>query len=205
MFTGLVQAKGQIIKKEDKSNFIKFRIKTNFLDDVSVGDSIAVNGLCLTAKELSNDFFDVDVMTDSIKVSNLESLDVGEFVNLEKAMKLGDRLGGHMVSGHIDGKARIEKIVKENGSYRFFIRIYNDLDKYIVHKGSITLDGISLTISENKKDMIQVSIIPHTWEHTTMKLKKVGDIMNVEVDMMFKYVEKMVMNYNLEVNKNAKK
>lgn len=205
MFTGLVQTKGQIIKKEDKSNFIKFRIKTNFLDDVSVGDSIAVNGLCLTAKELSNDFFDVDVMTDSIKVSNLESLDVGEFVNLEKAMKLGDRLGGHMVSGHIDGKARIEKIVKENGSYRFFIRIYNDLDKYIVHKGSITLDGISLTISENKKDMIQVSIIPHTWEHTTMKLKKVGDIMNVEVDMMFKYVEKMVMNYNLEVNKNAKK
>lgn len=205
MFTGLVQTKGQIIKKEDKSNFIKFRIKTNFLDDVSVGDSIAVNGLCLTAKELSNDFFDVDVMTDSIKVSNLESLDVGEFVNLEKAMKLGDRLGGHMVSGHIDGKARIEKIVKENGSYRFFIRVYNDLDKYIVHKGSITLDGISLTISENKKDMIQVSIIPHTWEHTTMKLKKVGDIMNVEVDMMFKYVEKMVMNYNLEVNKNAKK
>ncbi len=205
MFTGLVQAKGQIIKKEDKSNFIKFRIKTNFLDDVSVGDSIAVNGLCLTAKELSNDFFDVDVMTDSIKVSNLESLDVGEFVNLEKAMKLGDRLGGHMVSGHIDGKARIEKIVKENGSYRFFIKIYNDLDKYIVHKGSITLDGISLTISENKKDMIQVSIIPHTWEHTTMKLKKVGDIMNVEVDMMFKYVEKMVMNYNLEVDKNAKK
>tara|TARA_B100001939_G_scaffold348232_1_gene374575 strand:+ start:15291 stop:15908 length:618 start_codon:yes stop_codon:yes gene_type:complete len=205
MFTGLVQAKGQIIKKEDKSNFIKFRIKTNFLDDVSVGDSIAVNGLCLTAKELSNDFFDVDVMTDSIKVSNLESLDVGEFVNLEKAMKLGDRLGGHMVSGHIDGKARIEKIVKENGSYRFFIKIYNDLDKYIVHKGSITLDGISLTISENKKDMIQVSIIPHTWEHTTMKLKKVGDIMNVEVDIMFKYVEKMVMNYNLEVDKNAKK
>ena len=205
MFTGLVQAKGQIIKKEDKSNFIKFRIKTNFLDDVSVGDSIAVNGLCLTAKELSNDLFDVDVMTDSIKVSNLENLDVGEFVNLEKAMKLGDRLGGHMVSGHIDGKARIEKIVKENGSYRFFIRIYNDLDKYIVHKGSITLDGISLTISENKKDMIQVSIIPHTWEHTTMKLKKVGDIMNVEVDMMFKYVEKMVMNYNLEVDKNAKK
>lgn len=205
MFTGLVQTKGQIIKKEDKSNFIKFRIKTNFLDDVSVGDSIAVNGLCLTAKELSNDFFDVDVMTDSIKVSNLESLDVGEFVNLEKAMKLGDRLGGHMVSGHIDGKARIEKIVKENGSYRFFIRVYNDLDKYIVHKGSITLDGISLTISENKKDMIQVSIIPHTWEHTTMKLKKVGDIMNVEVDMIFKYVEKMVMNYNLEVNKNAKK
>jgi riboflavin synthase len=186
MFTGLVQAKGQIIKKEDKLNFIKFRIKTNFLDDVSVGDSIAVNGLCLTAKDLSNDFFDVDVMTDSIKVSNLESLDVGEFVNLEKAMKLGDRLGGHMVSGHIDGKARIEKIVKENGSYRFFIKI-------------------SLTISENKKDMIQVSIIPHTWEHTTMKLKKVGDIMNVEVDMMFKYVEKMVMNYNLEVDKNAKK
>lgn len=205
MFTGLVQAKGQIIKKEDKLNFIKFRIKTNFLDDVSVGDSIAVNGLCLTAKELSKDFFDVDVMTDSIKVSNLESLDIGEFVNLEKAMKLGDRLGGHMVSGHIDGKARIEKIVKENGSYRFFIKIYNDLDKYIVHKGSITLDGISLTISENKKDMIQVSIIPHTWEHTTMKLKKVGDIMNVEVDMMFKYVEKMVMNYNLEVDKNAKK
>ena len=205
MFTGLVQAKGQIIKKEDKLNFIKFRIKTNFLDDVSVGDSIAVNGLCLTAKELSNDFFDVDVMTDSIKVSNLENLDVGEFVNLEKAMKLGDRLGGHMVSGHIDGKARIEKIVKETGSYRFFIKIYNDLDKYIVHKGSITLDGISLTISENKKDMIQVSIIPHTWEHTTMKLKKVGDIMNVEVDMMFKYVEKMVMNYNLEVDKNAKK
>lgn len=205
MFTGLVQAKGQIIKKEDKLNFIKFRIKTNFLDDVSVGDSIAVNGLCLTVKELNNDFFDVDVMTDSIKVSNLESLDVGEFVNLEKAMKLGDRLGGHMVSGHIDGRARIEKIVKENGSYRFFIKIYNDLDKYIVHKGSITLDGISLTISENKKDMIQVSIIPHTWEHTTMKLKKVGDIMNVEVDMMFKYVEKMVMNYNLEVDKNAKK
>mgnify|MGYP001190788140 FL=1 len=205
MFTGLVQAKGQIIKKEDKLNFIKFRIKTNFLDDVSVGDSIAVNGLCLTAKELSKDFFDVDVMTDSIKVSNLESLDVGEFVNLEKAMKLGDRLGGHMVSGHIDGKARIEKIVKENGSYRFFIKIYNDLDKYIVHKGSITLDGISLTISENKKDMIQVSIIPHTWEHTTMKLKKVGDIMNVEVDMMFKYVEKMVMNYNMGVDKNAKK
>lgn len=205
MFTGLVQAKGQIIKKEDKLNFIKFRIKTNFLDDVSVGDSIAVNGLCLTVKELNNDFFDVDVMTDSIKVSNLESLDVGEFVNLEKAMKLGDRLGGHMVSGHIDGRARIEKIVKENGSYRFFIKIYNDLDKYIVHKGSITLDGISLTISENKKDMIQVSIIPHTWEHTTMKLKKVGDIMNVEVDMMFKYIEKMVMNYNLEVDKNAKK
>ena len=193
MFTGLVEEIGTIksIKKGTNSAQITI-IADKVLLDVNLGDSICTNGVCLTVTNFSPNCFTVDVMAETIRKSNLDSLTPGKKVNLERALRLGDRLGGHMVSGHIDGVGIISNLEKEDNATWVTISTSYDLLKYIVYKGSIAIDGVSLTVAYVDDIKFKVSIIPHTKDITTLLDKKVGYKVNLECDMIGKYVEKML-------------
>jgi len=192
MFTGIIEDIGKIkaIKKNTKSQTMT--IETTILEDVKIGDSIATNGLCLTVTHMTSNTFDVDVMVESMNRSNFNDLQIGSPVNLEKAMRMGDRFGGHMVSGHIDGVGIIKKHKKEENAIWVTIEVPQSLIKYATMKGSIAIDGISLTIADMTEKEVLVSIIPHTKDQTTLLTKKIGDQVNLEMDMMVKYVEKLL-------------
>lgn len=192
MFTGIIQDVGTItsIKKGSKSQVMT--IETSILEDVNIGDSIATNGLCLTVTSKTNQQFSVDIMAESLRRSNLGKLQVGSKVNLEKAMAMGDRFGGHMVSGHIDDVGIISHTFVEDNATWVEIDVPEHLRKYCILKGSIAIDGISLTVSKLTNKGVSVSIIPHTKDQTTLLNKKVGDPVNLEMDMMIKYVEKLM-------------
>lgn len=205
MFTGIIEDIGTIqsIKKNTKSQTMT--ISSSILEDVKLGDSIATNGLCLTVTKLSSNTFDVDVMVESMNRSNFKDLKVGSVVNLEKAMRMGDRFGGHMVSGHIDGVGTIKSFKKEENATWVTIEVPQSLRKYATMKGSIAIDGISLTIANIKSNDVEVSIIPHTKTQTTLLSKKVGDKVNLEMDMMVKYVETLLRNENSTLNEETLK
>jgi riboflavin synthase len=192
MFTGIIQDVGTItsIKKGSKSQVMT--IETSILGDVNIGDSIATNGLCLTVTSKTNQQFSVDIMAESLRRSNLGKLQVGSKVNLEKAMAMGDRFGGHMVSGHIDDVGTISHTFVEDNATWVDIDVPEHLRKYCILKGSIAIDGISLTVSKLTNKGVSVSIIPHTKDQTTLLSKKVGDQVNLEMDMMIKYVEQLL-------------
>jgi riboflavin synthase len=192
MFTGIIQDIGTIksIKKGSKSQ--KMTIESKILDDVKLGDSIATNGLCLTVTDLADRTFSVDVMAESLRRSNLGTLKSGDKVNLEKALAMGDRLGGHMVSGHIDDVGIIIKKSVEDNATWIDIEVPKHLRRYCILKGSIAIDGISLTISRLTNTGVSVSIIPHTKEQTTLLSKSVLEKVNLEMDMMVKYVEHLI-------------
>ena len=192
MFTGIIQDIGIItsIKKRTKSQVMT--IETSILEDVNIGDSVATNGLCLTVTSLKNTQFSVDIMAESLRRSNLGKLQVGSKVNLEKAMAMGDRFGGHMVSGHIDDVGIISNTFVEDNATWVDIDVPEHLRKYCILKGSIAIDGISLTVSKLTSKGVSVSIIPHTKDQTTLLDKKVGDYVNLEMDMMIKYVEQLM-------------
>jgi len=205
MFTGIIEDIGTIksIKKNTKSQTMT--IESSILSDVKLGDSIATNGLCLTVTKLTNNTFDVDVMVESMNRSNFNDLIIGSRVNLEKAMRMGDRFGGHMVSGHIDGVGIIRQYQKEENATWVTIEIPQSLRKYTTLKGSISIDGISLTIANVTNTGVQVSIIPHTKAQTTLLLKKVGDKVNLEMDMMVKYVEQLLKKEETSLNEETLK
>ena len=196
MFTGLIEEIGEIklIQKGTKSARITIKAE-KILQDIKVGDSVSTNGVCLTVTEFNKDFFSVDVMAETIRNSNLGKLKPGSRVNLERALKLSDRLGGHMVSGHIDGIGTVVDTYKEENATWVSIQTTVDILKYIVHKGSITIDGISLTVAYVDESEFKVSIIPHTKDETTLVIKHTGDEVNLECDMLAKYVEKL-LKYN---------
>ena len=193
MFTGLIEEIGEIksILKGAKSARITIKA-TNILEGTKVGDSISTNGVCLTVTEFSKNSFSVDVMAETFRSSNLGKLKPGSTVNLERALRLSDRLGGHMVSGHIDGIGTIVDLYKEDNAIWVSVETSMDILKYIVHKGSITIDGISLTVAYVDESIFKVSIIPHTKEETTLLIKNIGDEVNLECDMLAKYVEKLL-------------
>jgi riboflavin synthase len=195
MFTGLVQAVGsvgEIVRGEDSAVF-RFDV-TNFLADVKLGDSIAVNGVCLTVVELADSFFTADVMVQTLKLSSLGSLDTGSLVNLELAAKVSDRLGGHIVQGHVDGIGTITAITPGEKWQRVDISIPSPLMKYLQPQGSITVDGTSLTVGEldDPANSIAVWLIPETLKKTNLHARKVGDVVNIEVDVLAKYVERLL-------------
>ena len=192
MFTGIIQDVGTIISIKKGSKSQVMTIETSILEDVNIGDSIATNGLCLTVTSKTNQQFSVDIMAESLRRSNLGKLQVGSKVNLEKAMALGDRFGGHMVSGHIDDVGIISHTFVEDNATWVEIDVPEHLRKYCILKGSIAIDGISLTVSKLTNKGVSVSIIPHTKDQTTLLNKKVGDPVNLEMDMMIKYVEKLM-------------
>ncbi|MGB0345137.1 MAG: riboflavin synthase [Acholeplasmataceae bacterium] len=192
MFTGIIQDVGTIISIKKGSKSQVMTIETSILEDVNIGDSIATNGLCLTVTSKTNQQFSVDIMAESLRRSNLGKLQVGSKVNLEKAMAMGDRFGGHMVSGHIDDVGIISHTFVEDNATWVEIDVPEHLRKYCILKGSIAIDGISLTVSKLTNKGVSVSIIPHTKDQTTLLNKKVGDPVNLEMDMMIKYVEKLM-------------
>lgn len=194
MFTGIIEEIGKVqgIIKSTKSAKIIINA-SKVLEDVNLGDSISTNGVCLTVTEFSANRFTVDVMAETMRKSNLDQLTIGEEVNLERALRVGDRLGGHIVSGHIDGTGIITNYEKEDNAIWVTIKAEAEVLRYIVQKGSITIDGISLTVAYIDDKVFKVSIIPHTKEVTTLLKKKVGDIVNLECDMVGKYIEKLIM------------
>lgn len=193
MFTGIVEEVGKIkaIKKGKNSARLVINAK-KVLEDVKLGDSIAVNGVCLTVTEFSNSEFAVDVMHESLRKSSLSTLKNDSSVNLERAMLLNGRFGGHIVSGHIDGTGKIINIKNDDNAIWYTISAKDKIMKYIIEKGSITIDGISLTVANLSESDFSVSIIPHTQEETILKTKKIGDIVNLENDCIAKYVEKLL-------------
>jgi riboflavin synthase len=193
MFTGLVEEVGtiQTVQKATKSASITIMAK-DVLEETKLGDSICVNGVCLTVTEFTKHLFTVDVMAETMRRSNLYLVVSGSQVNLERALRVGDRFGGHMVSGHIDGMGTIIDVTKEENAVWISIRAGNEILKYVVEKGSIAIDGISLTVAYVEDDYFKVSIIPHTKEVTTLLSRKIGDIVNLECDVIGKYIEKLI-------------
>ena len=193
MFTGLIEEIGEIKSIEKGTKSAKITIKAEkILEGTKLGDSIATNGVCLTVAEFNKSSFSVDVMAETIRSSNLGKLKPGSLVNLERALRVNDRLGGHIVSGHIDGVGTIIDFNKEENATLVSIGTTVDILKYIVHKGSIAIDGVSLTVAYVDENIFKVSIIPHTKDETTLLVKKIGDEVNLESDMLAKYVEKLL-------------
>ncbi len=195
MFTGLVEEVGKINSVIKGGNCAILSIKcSSILDDVKEGDSIAVNGVCLTATEIKNDGFTADVMHETLNRSSLGALQQGSKVNLERAMLMGGRFGGHIVSGHIDGTGTIKKMTKDANAYWYRVECSSEILRYIIIKGSITIDGISLTVAEVNDTGFSVSVIPHTLKMTALADKKIGDIVNLENDCIAKYTEKLLFS-----------
>jgi riboflavin synthase len=193
MFTGIIQGLGTVRKMTRQGQDAVIGVQTLLpLNDLKKGDSIAVNGVCLTITELSDQDFSADVSAETLARTNLQSLKAGERVNLEKALRLTDFLGGHIVLGHVDGSGRISERTQKSGSIVFAVTVEEGLGRTIVEKGSIAVDGISLTINRFAGGRFYVNIIPHTIENTTLAFKKVGDTVNIETDILGKYVEKLL-------------
>lgn len=193
MFTGIVEEIGKIesIKKGAKSSTLTVSGHLIFTD-LNLGDSVSVNGVCLTVASLTENSFTADVMHETLNRSSLGHLKTGSAVNLERAMAANGRFGGHVVSGHIDGTGQISKIKKDDNAIWYTIRANSAIMRYIVHKGSIAIDGISLTIAEVSGEDFSVSIIPHTAKSTILSEKSVGSVVNLENDLIGKYVEKLM-------------
>ncbi len=193
MFTGIVLGKGRITAMRRVGRGVELTVAPDFtIDDPQEGESIAVNGVCLTAREIGAEKFVADVSPESLSRTNLGALSVGATVNLERALRLSDRLGGHLVSGHVDGTARITSRRPEGDYTVFSFTVPAGLDRYLIEKGSVTVDGISLTVNSCDKTSFSVAIIPHTLSVTILGDKQVGDRVNIEVDLIGKYVEKML-------------
>jgi riboflavin synthase len=195
MFTGIIQAIGTIATLESKGQDVRVRVQTGKLDlsDVQLGDSIAVNGVCLTAVELPGDGFWADVSGETLSRTTFGGLQTGSRVNLEKALTPTTRLGGHLVSGHVDGIGDIISRGSDGRSERFVVRAPDELAKYIAEKGSICVDGISLTVNGVSGAEFELNIVPHTLVETTMSAYKPGTHVNLEVDVIARYLERLLL------------
>lgn len=205
MFTGIIRAKGRIESMTPVGGDIRLRVTSDGMPwhDYDVGESIAVNGVCLTAVALHNNGFDTDVSTETLSVTALKSLVEGAEVNLEPALAAGERLGGHLVSGHVDCMATVVAMEEDARSIRFEFELPGDYARYVARKGSICIDGVSLTINEVKANRFSVNIIPHTAEVTIIGDYSVGTIVNIEVDLVARYLERLLMKDDggLDMNK----
>ncbi len=193
MFTGIIEETGTLrqIVKGEKSSVLAIEAE-KVLEGTQIGDSIAVNGICLTVTSLTDDSFSADVMAETMRRTNLGSQCVGSKVNLERALTPLTRMGGHIVSGHIDGIGKITSYVREDNAVWVTVETEKSLLKYIVEKGSVAIDGISLTVAYVDETCFKVSVIPHTASQTTLITKAVGDSVNLECDVIAKYVEKLL-------------
>ncbi len=193
MFTGIITAQGTVTQVDASRGDKRFIINTPWnMTNVPTGASIACSGCCLTVVEKTKDTFTVDVSEESLSKTTLREWQVSTKINLESSLKFGDELGGHLVSGHVDGLATLVSITPEGNSHRLKIRVPQDFKQFIAPKGSVALDGISLTVNEVEDDIFGVNIIPHTWVVTTLGQKKVGDHFNLEIDMLARYVARIL-------------
>lgn len=193
MFTGIIEEIGTVIAIKHKGTSLRIEFRAEkVLDDLKVDDSIAVNGVCQTVVDCGVSFFEVICVAETLSKTTLGSLKAGDTVNLERAATLATRLGGHLVQGHIDGVATIEEINSLDGSWEFYLSLPTSIMKYVTPRGSITIEGVSLTVAEKAQDRIKIAIIPHTFEHTTFGTMIIGTKVNVEPDSIAKMVESLL-------------
>lgn len=196
MFSGIIEDIGQIQRIDTIKGGIKLTISaTKIFDDLKIGDSVSVDGVCLTVTSINKNYFTVDAVGDTLKKTTLKEIKNNSHVNLERAIKFNERIGGHLIQGHINNIAKIKQLIKLGENFLLKLELPEDLMKYIIKEGSIAVDGISLTVTDIFENTISISIIPHTWQHTTLKFKKENDLVNIEVDYTAKYIENFLKNY----------
>jgi riboflavin synthase len=198
VFTGLVAGTGTVESLERDGAGVRLRVRSELAGELGPGDSVAVNGVCLTAVEPDGTGFSADVMEETLRRSSLGPLGTGDAVNLELPLRAGDRLGGHIVQGHVDGTGEVDSVREEGRSRVVRIAAPGELLRYVVEKGSIAVDGVSLTVSAVDGDAFEVSLIPETLERTTLGAAAPGRTVNLEVDVLAKYVEKAIHSHSAE-------
>lgn len=206
MFTGIIEAVGKIEARSQEKGEWRLKFSTGDLDlsDVKIGDSIAVSGCCLTVVEKQATAFLADVSNETMRCTSLGTLEIGSAVNLEKAMLATDRFGGHIVSGHVDGVGHLIKVENEGQSIKMTFKIPSNLSKYVAAKGSICVDGTSLTVNEANDDYFAVNLIPHTQDETVSGSYQIGDSVNLEVDIIARYLERMNEGLNNKAHEITK-
>lgn len=194
MFTGIIQSIGQVTEKKEISGDLRFTVKTNFSqpEKIQLGDSIAMDGVCLTVTDIDHDQVVLDVSVETVNKTSVAHWQVGSSLNLEPAMTLQDQLGGHLVSGHVDAIGQCIDRQPSARSEIFVFEIPAELMKFVVVKGSITINGVSLTVNTVEHNLLSVNLVPHTMTHTNLGALKVNDVVNIEVDTIARYVEKML-------------
>lgn len=194
MFTGIIETLGEINNVSQLGENLNFEISSSLSKELKIDQSVSHNGVCLTVIDTTENSYTVTAIKETLEKTNLGSLKKGSLVNLERAMKLGDRLDGHIVQGHVDGIAKCSHIAEMNGSWLFTFE-YKDLEFQTVEKGSITVNGVSLTVVNSKKNEFSVAIIPYTYENTNFKEMECGDVVNLEFDIIGKYVKNLMKPY----------
>jgi riboflavin synthase len=193
MFTGIVEGIGTVTEVQRRGELLRVGITTPpSLTDIAVSDSICVNGVCLTVTVCSKGSFQAEISPETLQRTNVGFLRPSDEVNLERALKISDRLGGHLVTGHVDATGSVAEFIRSPGSFVMTIKVPRDIVPYLVEKGSVTVEGVSLTVSGVRGDAFSVAIIPYTAENTTLGKKKIGDVINIEVDIIGKYVKRFL-------------
>ena len=192
MFTGIIEQIAEVVKVENEGSNLNITLKSNITKELKIDQSVAHNGVCLTVVDIDGDKYMVTAIKETLDKSNLGLLNVGSKVNMERCMKLGDRLDGHMVQGHVDQTAKCTEIKEEKGSYVFTFK-HKESDNMTVEKGSVCVNGVSLTVVNSKDTSFSVAIIPYTFEHTNFHTFEVGTVVNIEYDILGKYISKQFM------------
>jgi riboflavin synthase len=202
MFTGIIEEAGKVKIIQKESSSAKIKIEASIVtEDLKIGDSVAVNGVCLTIIEFTPKEITAEIMHETLEKSSIKNAKPGDKVNLERALRVDSRLGGHIVTGHVDGTGKIISKTKDGIAEIFDISYPSEIGKYLAKKGSVAVDGISLTIVDVKKDFFRLSLIPHSLNMTTLGFKKPGDIVNLEIDILARYIERLFSSKNLTEGK----
>ena len=193
MFTGIIENLSEIKEIVEEGDNLSISFYSNITDELKIDQSVSHNGICLTVVKIDNNIYNVTAIKETILKSSIKNWKVGDLINIERAMKLGDRLDGHMVQGHVDQTATCKKILEENGSWCFDFE-YEKSDNLTIEKGSIAINGVSLTVVNSNENTFSVAIIPYTYNHTNFKNISIGDLVNLEFDMIGKYISKIIKN-----------
>jgi len=192
LFTGIIECIGKIVSVTKEKSNVHFKISSKISNELKIDQSVAHNGVCLTVVSQDADTHTVTAISETLKRSNLTHLKVGDYINLERCLKIDGRLDGHFVQGHVDSTATCKQIIEENGSWKFFFKINEPVNQVLVNKGSITINGVSLTVVDDDLNNFSVAIIPYTYNNTGFKYIKENDIINIEFDIIGKYIAKLV-------------
>lgn len=191
MFTGIIEDIGKVTRLQHEHENLHLTIESNITSELKIDQSVSHNGVCLTVVKIEGNNYTVTAIKETLDKTNIGNLQVGDWVNLERAMKLGDRLDGHIVQGHVDQTAICTSIKSQNGSWAYTFTYNASLNNITIEKGSVTVNGVSLTVVNSKKDMFSVAIIPYTYEHTNFNTFKVNSVVNIEFDVLGKYIQKL--------------
>jgi riboflavin synthase len=194
MFTGIIEATGVVTDIKKESANLRLSISCPFINELKVDQSVSHNGVCLTVEKISGNSYEVVAVEETLKRSNLGKLNPGDLINLERSMKLGDRLDGHIVQGHVDETAVCNSVENRDGSWLYSFKLNAGSNNILIEKGSVSVNGVSLTVVDTAQNNFSVAIIPYTFEHTNFKTMKAGDTVNIEFDVIGKYVQKIMEN-----------